>query len=346
VEYCELGSTNLKISVVGFGCSRLGSLTHGGGNAAALRVLEEALDAGITFFDTADLYGQGASEKLLGKAVRSRREQVVIATKAGYCLSRMGSLAKRFKPLLRQVLRIRPGLTRSVQRVRAAQAQQDFSREYLFRAVDASLGRLDVDTIDLFQLHSPPAEVLERGEVFETLATLQQQGKIRHGGVACLSAEHVPLAMRYKGLAAIQVEMNLLTPNVFGSVLDLMRPRGVAVVARQIFASGLLLRSSASLTEEDCSHRTEGLQHVREKLQQLETLAADLHTTVPELAIQFLRGTAGLSNILVGTTNAAHLQRNLEVLTRPPLGNEERHRLAEIIGMGDGTVLGRSQSCS
>lgn len=337
VQYCELGSTNLKVSVVGFGCSRLGSLTHGDGNAAALRVLAEALDAGITFFDTADIYGQGMSEKLLGKAIRSRREQVVIATKAGYCLSPMGNLAKRFKPLLRQVLRIRPGLTRSVQRARAAQVQQDFSREYLFRAVDASLGRLSVDAIDLFQLHSPSAEVLEHGDVFETLATLQQQGKIRHGGVACLSAKHVPLAMNYRGLAAVQVEMNLLTPNVFGPVLDVTRSRGVGVVARQIFASGLLLRSSASLTEEDCSQRSEGFPWVKEKLQKLEALAADLHTTVPELGIQFLRGMAGLSNILVGTTRTPHLHQNLEVLTRPPLGNEERSRVAEIIGISGGT---------
>ncbi|HUJ72163.1 MAG TPA: aldo/keto reductase, partial [Verrucomicrobiae bacterium] len=325
-----------------FGSGRLGSLTHGDGDAAALRVLADALDAGITFFDTADIYGQGASEKLLGKAIRSRREQVVIATKAGYCLSPMGNLAKRFKPLLRRILRVRPGLTRSVQRVRAAQTQQNFSREYLFRAVDASLRRLRVDAIDLFQLHSPPAEVLERGEVFETLAALQQLGKIRHSGVACLIAEHVPLAMRCKGLATVQVEMNMLTPTVFGPVLDSARSAGVGVVARQIFASGLLLRSSASLTKEDCSHRAEGFPWVKERLQRLEALAADLHATVPELAIQFLRGTAGLSNILVGTTNVTHLRKNLEVFTRPPLGNEKLSRIAEIIGLSRGMGTGSS----
>jgi aryl-alcohol dehydrogenase-like predicted oxidoreductase len=117
-------------------------------------------------------------------------------------------------------------------------------------------------------------------------------------------------------------------------------------VARQIFASGLLLRSSASVTAEDCAHRSEGFAWVKEKLQRLEGLAADLHTTVPELAIQFLQGMNGLSNVLIGTTSASHLRRNVEVLARPPLGNEERSRVAEIIGMPGGTMPGGSQTCS
>jgi aryl-alcohol dehydrogenase-like predicted oxidoreductase len=335
MQYCELGSTGLRISIVGLGCSRLGSVSQSGGDVAALRLLAEALDKGITFFDTADIYGQGLSEKLLGKAIRSKRDQVVIATKAGYCISPMGTLARRLKPLLRQILRVRPSLTRTVQKVRASQSQQDFSREYLVRAVEASLSRLRVHTIDFFQLHSPPAEILERGDVFAVLEAFKQQGKIRYYGVACAAAEHVPLALKHDGVAGIQVELNLLTLKALDSVLPLARVKKTAVVARQIFASGLLLRSSESLQPEHCSNRSESFEQLKGKLRQLEQLATEAHTTVPELGLRFLQSTEGLSNMLIGTTSVQHLQENLEMVARPPLERVERSRLAEIIGASD-----------
>ena len=335
MQYRELGSTGLRVSVVGLGCAQLGSVSQTAGVAAGLRLLEQAIDEGITFFDTADIYGQGLSEKLLGRAVRSKREQVVIATKAGYCISPMGVLARHLKPVLRRILRVRPSLTRSIQKVRAAQSQQDFSQEHLARAVEASLKRLRVDAIDLFQLHSPPAQVLERGEVFAVLDHLKQQGKIRHYGVACLTAEHMPLALKHDGVASVQIELNLLTPKALNAVSNLARGRKVGIVARQIFALGLLRRSSKELQPEECSNREEGFDQLKNKLRRLEEVAAEMHATVPELAIRFLQGTDGLSSVLIGTTSVPHLLENLEIVARPLLDGTERRRIAELLGISE-----------
>src|SRR5438128_1723385 len=141
MEFRPLGKTDLKISALGLGCGRLGSVTQAGGDQAALRLLGKALDAGINFFDTADIYGQGASESLLSKALKGHRDRVVVATKAGYCLSRRGRLAKWVKPLLRRLIQLRPGFEKSVKKARASQTEQNFSGDYLARQIEASLRR-------------------------------------------------------------------------------------------------------------------------------------------------------------------------------------------------------------
>src|SRR5271169_3330564 len=103
MNYKRLGKTDLRVSALGLGCGRLGSVGQAGGDVAALRLVAQALDCGINFFDTSDIYGQGASESLLGKALRGRRDKTVVVTKAGFCLSTLGSAAGRLKPLLRKL---------------------------------------------------------------------------------------------------------------------------------------------------------------------------------------------------------------------------------------------------
>src|SRR5882724_5405274 len=139
--YRQLNKTELKVSVLGLGCGRLGSVTQADGAQTAMRLVKTALDAGINFLDTADIYGQGASESLLGKALRGRND-VVVATKAGFCLSSLGWLARQLKPLLRRIIKLRPAFAGSVQKVRATQQKQDFSSAYLQRSIEASLRRL------------------------------------------------------------------------------------------------------------------------------------------------------------------------------------------------------------
>src|SRR6266850_47211 len=180
MDYRRLGQTELRVSALGLGCGRLGSVTYAGGDQAALRLIGSALDAGINFFDTADIYGQGTSETLLGKALKQHRDKVVIGTKAGYRLSTLGSIAKRIKPLLRRFIRFRPGFAKSIQKVRAGQKEQNFSSDYLAGRIDASLRRLQTDRLDLFQLHSPPTDILLRGELFEALEKFKASGKIRY----------------------------------------------------------------------------------------------------------------------------------------------------------------------
>jgi aryl-alcohol dehydrogenase-like predicted oxidoreductase len=294
-------------------------VTQSGGDRAALRLIERALDAGINFFDTADIYGQGASERLLAKVLKGR--EAIIATKAGFCLSPLGFLARHAKPVIRRLLGIRPSLSGSVKRVRAAQNRQDFTRGYLTRCVDGSLSRLRLDCIDVFFLHSPATEVLERGEVFETLQALQRQGKIRHYGVSCRKASDVGYCSAQTGVSVLQAELNLLVPEAFDAVLPLAETKGVGVVARQALAGGVLLRTAAELGPESVPEGREW-SDIKWRMLELEKVALEQGIDVARMALKFLVQTKAISTTLIGTTNADHLKASVEALNRPDLSPE------------------------
>jgi aryl-alcohol dehydrogenase-like predicted oxidoreductase len=322
MEYRQLGKTGLKVSAFALGCGRLGSVTQAGGNQAAMRLVATALDGGINFFDTADIYGQGASESLLGKALKGQRDKVVIASKAGYRLSTLGNIAKRVKPLLRSLLRVKPGFAKSVQKVRAGQKEQNFSPDYLAQRIEASLKRLQMDALDLFLLHSPPTALLERGEIFGVLERFKTQGKIRHYGASCLTAADALLCLKAPGIAAVQLELNLLTPEAIAQVLPVSDAKGVAVIGRQALAGGLLLRSASELRPEHCAANPERYELVKEQLQAIENLGLRAQYTTRELALKYLLALNGICSVLIGTNNPLHLQENLGVLASGRLSDD------------------------
>ena len=168
MRYREFGKTGWRVSEIGFGGARIGGLlAQDGGRTTSLRTLEAAFDAGINFFDTSDIYSQGESEILIGKAFRKKRDKVFVATKGGYCLPGRKKLIQLIKPLAKPILRA-IGLRRSaVPAALSGTISQDFSPGHLRRAVEASLRRLQSDHIDLYQIHSPPREEL-RGTGFRT----------------------------------------------------------------------------------------------------------------------------------------------------------------------------------
>src|SRR5580704_8655009 len=158
MKYRKLGSTSLEVSEIGFGAWGIGGNQFGNsyGPAAdeeSLAAVTTAFDLGCTFFDTADVYGHGHSEELLGKALKGTRQKVVIATK-------VGSDFYHQPPQLR------------------------FTEEYITFAVEQSLKRLDTDVIDLYQLHNPPFSAIEHGQLFAPLEKLKSQGKIRFYGIS------------------------------------------------------------------------------------------------------------------------------------------------------------------
>jgi aryl-alcohol dehydrogenase-like predicted oxidoreductase len=327
MKYRLLGKTDLRVSAMGLGCGRLGSVTQAGGDQSALRVIGSALDAGINFFDTADIYGQGASECLLARALKGRRERVVIATKAGFCLSALGGIARRAKPLLRRLLGARPALSKSIQKARAAQGRQDFSQAYLARCLDGSLRRLRLDSLDVFLLHSPPAEVLRRGDVFRTLETFKRQGKIRHYGVSCRNIGDLPLCLAQAGVSVLQAELNLFVPEAIEQLAP-AREKGVGVIARGALAAGMLLKAAADLRPEHCASRQEDFKDLQSRMSNLEGMAARAGCGLPELALRFLLQAENISTTLVGTTNADHLRGHLAALDSPALPPEVLAELA------------------
>ena len=161
MRYRQFGKTGWRVSEIGFGGARIGGLlAQDGGRATSLKTLEAACDAGINFFDTADMYSQGESEILVGKAFRHKRDKVFIATKGGYSLPRQKRLIQLIKPFAKPIVRAL-GLRRSaVPASLSGTVSQDFSPDYLRKAVEASLRRLQSDHVDLYQIHSPPRDEL------------------------------------------------------------------------------------------------------------------------------------------------------------------------------------------
>lgn len=331
MRYRRLGLTDLTVSEIGFGCARIGGVFQGSTREESLRTLRQAFDGGVTLYDTADMYAQGESEALVGMAFCGRRKDVVIVSKVGYCLPAQRRVASVVKPLLRPLVR-RLGIRRAQLpgSVRGT-LNQDFSPAYLTSAVEGSLRRLRTDYLDVLQLHSPPSDVLERGEFLSPLEALMRAGKIRHIGVACEHASDVLTCLRYPQLAAVQVSVSLLHQEALDASVPACRERGIGVIARQCYASGLLTRSAATLSAQlpsaDAAQRRE-----IESVLGYHEFAAHADRTLREIALQFVRDTDGVGVTLVGMRTPTHVAECLRDLSGVPLSIEERGRLRELGG--------------
>ena len=289
----------MKVSEFGLGCARIGGIFQAD-TAGFLRLLSVARDAGINFFDTADMYSQGESEALIGRAFRGQRDRVIIASKAGYCLPKRRRLAARLKPLLRPAIRLlkirRQRLPASVR----GSIAQDFSPEYLRKAVEGSLRRLHTDYLDLFQLHSPPADVVERGEWEPALEALKRAGKIRYYGVSCDTVEAGLAALRYSGVSSLQFTLSLLEQRVALALLPVVRANGVAGIARECLANGLLAKKANEVDLGAYCQSAEQRALREEQLAKFRRLADDQGTSLAVMALQYASGTDGVAVTLVG----------------------------------------------
>jgi aryl-alcohol dehydrogenase-like predicted oxidoreductase len=221
---------------MGLGCSRLGSTLSGGGPRAADSLLRHALDAGVTLFDTADVYGQGDSERLLGAAIRPRRAEVVIVTKAGQRFTWAQRAATLAKAPLRRAARHLPDLHAAIAARRAASLPRDYGPEHLRRAVEGSLRRLGTDRIEVLLLHSPSAEELRQGAPFDVLDRLVEAGKILAWGVSCDDAAAVEAALSLPSVSVVQVPLAIANAAGSEGMLAKASSRDVGIVVRELFA--------------------------------------------------------------------------------------------------------------
>ena len=168
MKYRNLGTTGLKVSELGLGCSSLGnSVFNYGDESEFFEVLNYAFENGINFFDTADTYGFGNSETLVGKAFRNKRDKVIIATKVGFLPSSLSSRAKYLIPFLGNARKIIIPFKRRLKKL--SKKNQDFSPGHIRQSIEKSLTRLKTDYIDIYLLHNPPAKIIMEGEVFRIL---------------------------------------------------------------------------------------------------------------------------------------------------------------------------------
>ena len=226
MKYERLGRTDFSVSAVGFGAWAIGGFWGPVDDQQSMRALHAAVDAGTTLIDTADVYGDGRSERLVGQLLRERPgERVVVATKAGRRLP--------------------------------AQVPEGYSRENLRTWVDDSLANLRVDALDLLQLHCPPPAVYERGEVFGVLDDLVSAGKLRFYGVSVETIAEARAAIRYPNVQSVQIIFNMFRLKPAEAFLAEAAARQVGVIARVPLASGLLtgaLRADTTFAPDD--HRT------------------------------------------------------------------------------------------
>jgi aryl-alcohol dehydrogenase-like predicted oxidoreductase len=306
------GNTGMQVSEIGFGGSRIGGVfADKNSRKEALNVLSQALDRGITFYDTADMYSQGESESLMGTAFRGRRRQVILATKGGYTLPARRNLIKRIKPFVRPLVQAL-GLKRAnLPSGFSGALSQNFAPAYLASALEASLRRLQTDYVDLYQLHSPGAAFLQSsayGEALECLQRLKQQGKIRFYGVATEIPEDAPFCLDAPGISSLQVGFGLLDPEALErGTLAAAQARGLGVIARGCFAGGLF---KDGLDATQLAAATPKWQRILE----LRALSERTGRPLLDMALQFCLGTSAISVTLLGMRTEAHLRDNLSHL--------------------------------
>lgn len=221
-----VGRTGRKVSVVGQGCWQFGGDWGDVSDEAAMQVLHTAADSGVTFFDTADVYGDGHSEELVGRFLRERADSsIMVATK-------MGRRADPHEP-------------------------QEFTAENFRAWNDRSRRLLGVDTLDLVQLHCPPAPVYHSDAVFDVLDEMVAEGRMKAYGVSVETVEEAMTALRRPHLASIQIILNIFRRKPLEDVLPAAKAVGVGIIARVPLASGLLSgKFSEETTFAATDHRT------------------------------------------------------------------------------------------
>ncbi len=298
MKYRALGRTGLQVSEIGFGAWGIGGRTVGTtsygetDDRTSLAALDRALDRGITFFDTSSAYGNGHSEALIGQAFESRRDRVVIATKAGYD---------------------------------AWDRPPDFSPAAVVASAEASLRRLRSDTIDLFQLHNPPSEALRSAELREALAGLEKAGKIRAWGVSAKSPVEAIEALREFDAAVVQANFNMMDVRALDGLLDEVERRQAGFIGRTPLCFGFLSGAIAKDTVfPPGDHR---LGWSRAQLDNWIDGAADLLAAVKATpgrdgarsALRFCLAFPGISSVIPGILTPAEADENARASDCGPL---------------------------
>jgi aryl-alcohol dehydrogenase-like predicted oxidoreductase len=208
MKYRKLGKTGFEVSEVSLGTWQIGASWGSVSEQDAVKLLETAIDNGINFFDTADVYGDGRSERLIAEVLGKRREKVYVATKAG----------RRLQP----------------------HTADGYNKKNLTAFVERSLTNLKRDALDLVQLHCPPTDVYYRPEVFEALDALKQAGKLLHYGVSVEKIEEAIKATEFPGIATVQIIFNIFRQRPKELFFPLAQKRDVGILVRLPLASGLL----------------------------------------------------------------------------------------------------------
>jgi aryl-alcohol dehydrogenase-like predicted oxidoreductase len=288
MKYRTLGKTGLRVSVIG-----LGTMVHAGHfgpmkDSESLSAIDTALDLGVNFVDTSDAYGAGYAETLLGNALKGRRDKVIIATKGGNVMSGPNRGKRIFEP------------------------------DYIGRVMEESLQRLQTDYVDLYQLHNPTVDVIERGQVWEVLERAKRAGKIRHYGVSINSMEEGVAAVNDGRAETIQVEYNLLAQEPAEKIFPLAQQANVGIIARVPLRRGILTGKLTAADEsrfqgEDVRARSFKGEPFKQELAKAERLRFLVHGDIKsyvQAALAFCLAHPAVSITIPGSRNSQQMREN------------------------------------
>jgi aryl-alcohol dehydrogenase-like predicted oxidoreductase len=318
MKYRQLPRTDLQLSEVGFGAWTVATNWWGQiseEDRAAL--LENALEVGVTFFDTADTYGEGYGEEILAKVLGHRRKELVIATKFGYDF-----------------------YDKTTPRVGHQERPQKFDRDFVIYACEQSLRRLRSDYIDLYQVHNPRIGALERDELFETLEQLQFEGKVRYFGVALGPDigwfEEGEAAMRQRRVHSLQIIYSILEQEPARDFFPIAGEERVGLLSRVPHASEVLTgRYIEPPTFDESDHRAnrraEWMKQALRKVEQVKFLAGDdVGRTMSQAAIKFCLAQPTIVSVLPNFTNLEELREYTAAVEAPDLTGQEQSRLDDL----------------
>jgi aryl-alcohol dehydrogenase-like predicted oxidoreductase len=321
----RFGDTDLHASEIAFGTWALGSDWWGKTDEPD-RLIGRALELGITFFDTGDAYGQGVNEEIVGRALRGvDRDRVQISTKFGYVLDS------------------------DRQQHSEGERPQDWSPAHVRAALEASLRRLGTDHVDLYQLHNPRMDAIERDDTFAELETLRDEGKLRHFGVALGPAigwrDEGLRAFETREIAALQTVYNLLEQEPGSEFLSAAESHGGAVMARVPTSSGLLEdKYTLATTFSGSDHRrhrprswlVDGLK----KIDQLRFLVIPGERSMAQAALRFILAQPRMACAIPTITSLAELEEFAAAAGAPELTDDELARVDELYRSGFGLAAG------
>ena len=229
-------SDDVRVSVIGIGCGRVASISNHVPMREIEATLEAAVEAGINLFDTADIYGQGDSERTLSRLLRRHRDRMFVVTKIGGRHNRYASIIRLAKPLLRILVRSKPQLRDTVVRTRTATVSHNFYPRDLNLAVEGSRRRLGLDQLDGLLLHNPSLETLHNPEIHDFLSELLQSGRAAHVGASVKSLPEVEAALTIPAVTLLQVPLAVANALSGTVALAQISQRQIAVFVREVIA--------------------------------------------------------------------------------------------------------------
>ena len=288
MQYQQLGSSDLQISRIGFGCMSLSPDKE----EESIQIIHRAIELGINYFDTADLYDKGMNETLIGEALKTKRDKVIIATKVG-------------------------------NQWRADGSGWDWNprKEYIMKAVEESLSRLQTDHIDLYQLHGGTVDD-PIDEVIETFELLKQQGKIRYYGISSIRPNVIREYVKRSDIVSVMMQYSLADRRPEESILDLLKQNNIAVLSRGALAQGLLVSKPA---KEYLGHSEESIAAAAQLVQAIAVTTQ----TAAQTAIQFVLQHPAITAAVVGMSRMEQLIEVAATTDKGRLSKTDMERLQD-----------------